>query len=286
MAERFHLPGMRRGWRAVDDVAGPIAVSRLQVGDLADGRHGVPGHAQAAADMVSGDVVCHQSEERRQRARAATGARAGQLRDGLDLAAQAAPGDGPARTGFSHGTVEVDETYVGGLAEGKRGRGTENKAIVAVAAEKSGRGIGRIRLRRIEDVSADSLLAFVQSAVAPGSVVHTDGWNGYSGLAKAGYQHQVTIISSGSDPAHEVMPRVHIVASLLKRWLLGTHQGGVQRQHLDYYLDEFTFRFNRRRSNARGLLFHRLAQQAVAVEPAPYNLIIGRVPNTATSLRV
>jgi hypothetical protein len=95
------------------------------------------------------------------------------------------------------GTVEVDETYVGGLAEGKRGRGAEAKAIVAVAAEESGRGIGRIRLRRIADVSADSLLAFVQSAVEPGAVVHTDGWRGYSGLAKADYRHQVTIMSNG-----------------------------------------------------------------------------------------
>ena len=173
------------------------------------------------------------------------------------------------------GTVEVDETYVGGPEEGKRGRGAEAKTIVAVAAEKSGRAIGRIRLRRIKDVSADSLLPFVQSVVAPGSAVHTDGWRGYSGLANAGYQHQITVISDGLDPAHEVMPRVHTIASLLKRWLLGTHQGGIQQQHLDYYLDEFTFRFNRRRSNARGLLFHRLAQQAIAVEPAPYNSIVG-----------
>ena len=118
------------------------------------------------------------------------------------------------------GAIEVDETYVGGPEEGKRGRQTETKAIVAVAAEKSGRGIGRIRLRRIEDVSADSLLPFVQGAVVPGSVVHTDGWSGYSGLAAAGYQHQVTVISDGRDPAHEVMPRVHTVASLLKRWLI------------------------------------------------------------------
>jgi transposase-like protein len=183
------------------------------------------------------------------------------------------------------GTVEVDETYVGGPEEGKRGRGAEAKTIVAVAAEKSGRAIGRIRLRRIKDVSADSLLPFVQSAVAPGSAVHTDGWRGYSRLANAGYQHQITIISGGSDPAHEVMPRVHTVASLLKRWLLGTHQGGIQPQHLDYYLDEFTFRFNRRRSNARGLLFHRLAQQAVAVEPAPYNSIIGRVRTQPSTQR-
>lgn len=173
------------------------------------------------------------------------------------------------------GEIEVDETYVGGAEEGKRGRGAENKVIVAVAAEKSGRGVGRIRLRRITDVSANSLLTFIQGAVEPGATIHTDGWRGYSGLAAAGYRHQVTVISDGLDPAHEVMPRVHLVASLLKRWLVGTRQGGIQHQHLDYYLDEFTFRFNRRRSKARGLLFHRLAQKAVAVDPAPYQQIIG-----------
>ena len=121
------------------------------------------------------------------------------------------------------GTVEVDETYVGGPEEGKRGREVETKAIVVVAAEKSGRGVGRIRLRRVKDVSGDSLRPFVQGAVVPGSVVHTDGWNGYSGLAAAGYKHQVTVIKSGAEPAHEVMPRIHMVASLLKRWLIGTH---------------------------------------------------------------
>lgn len=173
------------------------------------------------------------------------------------------------------GVVEIDETYVGGPEEGQRGRKIETKEIVAVAAEENGRGIGRIRLQRIKDVSAESLLPFVQGVVAPGSVVHTDGWRGYSGLAGAGYNHQVTVISRGSDPAHVAMPRVHNVASLLKRWLLGTHQGGIQPQHLDYYLDEFTFRFNRRKSKARGLLFHRLAQQAVEVRPIPYHYLIG-----------
>ena len=173
------------------------------------------------------------------------------------------------------GVVEIDETYVGGPEEGQRGRKIETKEIVAVAAEENGRGIGRIRLQRIKDVSAESLLPFVQGVVAPGSVVHTDGWRGYSGLAAAGYKHQVTVISSGSDPAHVAMPRVHNVASLLKRWLLGTHQGGIQPQHLDCYLDEFTFRFNRRKSKARGLLFHRLAQQAVEVLPIPYHYLIG-----------
>jgi transposase-like protein len=173
------------------------------------------------------------------------------------------------------GIVEVDETYVGGPEEGMRGRETETKAIVAVAAEKSGRGIGRIRLRHVIDVSGDSLLRFVKEAVTRGSVVQTDGWGGYSGLAKAGYEHQVIVINSGTELAHEVMPRVHMVTSLLKRWLIGTHQGGIQHQHLDYYLDEFTFRFNRRHSKARGLLFHRIAQYAVAVGPAPYRTIVG-----------
>jgi transposase-like protein len=172
------------------------------------------------------------------------------------------------------GAVEVDEIYVGGGETGVRGREIQAKAIVAVAAEKVGRGIGRIRLRRIMDVSGDSLIPFVKEAVTHGCVVHTDGWSGYSGLAKAGYKHETVVISRGDELAHEVLPRVHMTASLLKRWLVGTHQGGVQRRHLDYYLDEFTFRFNRPHSKARGLLFHRLAQQALAVAPAPYRDIV------------
>jgi transposase-like protein len=187
----------------------------------------------------------------------------------------------PSRDSLT-GVVEVDEIYVGGPEEGMRGRQTETKAIVAVAAEKSGRGIGRIRLRRVMDVSADSLLPFVKEAVTPGSLVHTDGWSSYSSLAKAGYKHQVNVINNGAELAHEVLPRVHMAASLLKRWLIGTHQGGVQHQHLDYYLDEFTFRFNRRRSKARGLLFHRLAQQAAAVGPAPYHVIVADSQNAAS----
>ena len=181
------------------------------------------------------------------------------------------------RPGRDHlgGEIEVDETYVGDREEGKRGRGAGRKVIVAMAAEKSGRGIGRIRLRRLTDVSGASLVAFVQGAAEPGATIHTDGWSGYARLATLGYRHKITPITSGLDPAHVVMPRVHLVASLLKRWLIGTHQGGIQVQHLDYYLDEFTFRFNRRKSRARGLLFHRLVQQALAIEPAPYKDIKG-----------
>ncbi len=152
------------------------------------------------------------------------------------------------------GTVEVDESYWGGLEEGLRGRNLKNKALIAVAAQEDGRGIGRIRMKRIEDASGEGLLPFVEECIEPGSVVHTDGWPGYSGLKKEGYVHQVTVVSRQEQSASELMPRVHRVMSLLKRWLLGTHQGAVSHKHLDYYLDEFTFRFNRRKSKSRGKL--------------------------------
>jgi transposase-like protein len=176
------------------------------------------------------------------------------------------------------GEIEVAEAYVGGPEEGKRGRASEKKSIVVAATEKNGRAIGRIRLKRVTDVSAESLMDCIREAVEPGATIHTDGWNGYAGLSAAGYTHRITVISSGEEQAHEVMPRVHSVASLLKRWLLGTLQGGVQHQHLDYYLDECTVRFNRRRSHTRGRLFYRLAQQAVAAAPSPYSSIIYRKP--------
>ena len=172
------------------------------------------------------------------------------------------------------GCVEVDEIYIGGDEEGVRGRETEDKMIVAVAAEEDGLGIGRIRLAKARDVSADSLRPFVEASVAPGSVVHTDGWLGYSGIDKKGYTHKVTVLSQRDEPAHELMPRVHRVASLLKRWLLGTHQGAVSDKHLEYYLDEYTFRFNRRRSRARGLLFYRLLENAVTVDPVTYRDLV------------
>lgn len=179
----------------------------------------------------------------------------------------------PGRDQLS-GVVEVDETYLGAIEAGVHGRHTVKKALIAIAAEEQGRGIGRIRLRRVADLSAKSLHAFVQAAVAGESVIHTDGWRGYWGLEDHGYQHYVTVLRGRKDSPSELLPRVHRVVSLLKRWLLGTHQGAISHAHLDYYLDEFTFRFNRRRSRHRGKLFYRLLQQAMAVEPAPYRLLV------------
>jgi len=167
------------------------------------------------------------------------------------------------------GQVEVDETYVGGVQPGGGRRHLGNKALVVIAAEVSGNGIGRIRMGRTEDASASSLRSFVEEAIEPGSVVITDGWEGYEWLSTGGYRHRPRPISGSGKTATALLPRVHRVASLLKRWLLGTHQGGVSRDQLAYYLDEFAFRFNRRTSGSRGKLFYRLLQQAVAVRPRP-----------------
>ena len=171
------------------------------------------------------------------------------------------------------GLVEVDETYVGGERSGKRGRGAEHKALVAIAVEdkgkksKSGKGIGRIRLQHVPDASAQSLCGFIDAHVRTGSCIRTDGWISYEPLVGTGYHHLIV----GS----RELTIAHLVASLLKRWLLGTYQGAVQFHHLAYYLDEFTFRFNRRASRSRGKLFYRLVQQAAATAPVLGTEIVG-----------
>jgi transposase-like protein len=128
-------------------------------------------------------------------------------------------------------------------------------------------------MRHIPDASAKSLGSFVRETIVAKSILCTDGWRGYNDLSND-YVHRQTILSSSDDPAHIAMPGVHQVASLLKRWLLGTHQGAFSPEHLQSYLEEFTFRFNRRTSHSRGLLFHRLLEQAVSTPPVTENDII------------
>ena len=188
----------------------------------------------------------------------------------------------PGREPLS-GEVEVDETFVGGVEPGGGKRHVGTKALVAIAAEVSGTGIGRIRMRRIPDASAQSLEDFVQEAVAPGAVVITDGWTAYPSLERRGYVHRPRVVRTSGQTASTLLPRVHRVAALLKRWLLGSHQGRISRDHLGDYLDEFTFRFNRRLSRHRGKLFYRLLQQAVAIDPVPYKrLVVGRLSHGHT----
>lgn len=187
------------------------------------------------------------------------------------------------------GEVEIDETFLGGVEVGgskvgNKGRGTQKKAIVVVAVERVGTAIGRIRLQRVASTTTVALHGFVREMIEPGTVVHTDGWQAYLGLDEYGYEHRPislrgTLGSRRLVDASQIFPRVSRVTSLLKRWWLGTLQGGVQPQHIDYYLDEFTFRFNRRTSKSRGLLFFRMLQQAVATGHVEYRRIVGGNPD-------
>lgn len=177
----------------------------------------------------------------------------------------------PGRDRLS-GVVEIDEIWIGGAHSGKRGRGAEGKELVLVAVEKTKHGIGRIRFKPIPDASAKTLESAIAELVDPGSTIRTDGWKGYVNLRLKGFDHKV-LVHPKQEPGDDPTPSVDLVTSLLKRWLLGTHQGGQQFSHLHYYLDEFTFRFNRRTSKSRGQLFYRLVQQALEVKPAPLSSI-------------
>jgi len=166
------------------------------------------------------------------------------------------------------GEIEVDEIFIGGPKPGKRGRGADGKELVLVAAEKDGQHIGRIRLVHISDAKAETVNTALGYVIKPGSTLYTDGWAGYSTkqLKALGYTH--VIVRTNAHLGDNLLPFANIIASLLKRWLLGTLQGGIQATHLGYYLDEFTFRFNRRTSKFRGLLFYRLLENAINVAPA------------------
>ncbi len=163
------------------------------------------------------------------------------------------------------GPVQVDEIYIGGPRPGKRGRGAAGKTLVFVAVEDRDCRPGRIRLHKVNDASGASLISAVKKSIEPKSKVCTDDWKGYSQLSSSDYKHE--IIRKTADVGGNLLPLANLVASLLKRWLLGTHHGAPQSSHLDYYLDEFVFRFNRRTSRSRGLLFFRLVQQAVTLTP-------------------
>jgi len=175
------------------------------------------------------------------------------------------------------GFVEVDETFVGAREHAGHKARRDTKAAVAIAVEiLQPKGFGRVRLRYLEPLSAVTVRGFISDVVAVGSTVRTDGWNGYPPITKAGYRHVAVNVMHSTEPAHIGLPGVHRVASLLKRWLEGTLQSGFDHSHLDYYLDEFTFRFNRRTSRRRGLLFYRLLEQAVRTEPHPRQQFLAR----------
>lgn len=192
---------------------------------------------------------------------------------------------------FLHGTVEVDETYLSISDRQKpiNAKGRKNntaKTLILIAVEMlEPKGFGRIRLQRILDDSADSVLPFVQHGIKKGSTVHTDGSAAYRTLPDLGYIHERTVMLGSDVAAHVSMPGVHRVAALLKRWILGTHHGAIQPAHLDAYLDEFVFRFNRRSSGSRGMLFYRLLQQAAVTSPVTYGDVVEKTRARAGNLK-
>ena len=184
------------------------------------------------------------------------------------------------------GIVEVDEDYIGGIEEGgKRGRGSENKFLVAVAVQLEkistdkphnplrNYRLAKVRLKQIKNASKDELHAFITENVVKGSTLYRDDWLGYSGIDELGY-HSEVFKTTKAAKKDEKLPHVHLIISLLERWILGTYQGHMEEQHLQAYLEEYTFRFNRKTSTHRGLLFYRLVQGAMTTIPHPYENII------------
>jgi hypothetical protein len=176
---------------------------------------------------------------------------------------------GPGRDRLG-GDVEVDESFPGGSEPGVPGRGALGKVLFAGAVELDESGFGRARLGVIPNASAVSLAAFLDANVEPGSRVITDGWSPYPAATRDRYEHTGTSVAASGLAAHEVLPAVHRVFSLVKRWLMGTMQGSVSPEHVQAYFDEWVFRFNRRHSRSRGLLFHTLLRQAVEGQPVTY----------------
>jgi len=214
------------GWTAT---RGRVVCGYVSIPSLGNGGDDLSRYPQTVADVVSSDLALDQPEERRQCRQSSTSIGLGKLPDGLGLVAQTPRAMVRPGRDRLHGRVEVDETYVGGEDTGKgRGRYMSNKALVVVAAEEDGRNIGRIRMARIPEATREHLHGFIRQAVETGSVVHTDGLPAYAGLKARGYEHEVSVLlGKRDDAAVRLLPRVHRVASLLKRWLLGTHQGAV-----------------------------------------------------------
>lgn len=172
------------------------------------------------------------------------------------------------------GTVELDQSFLGGQSRGRKGASSA-KAPITIAVERDDRGrLGRVRLELADKPGGLDMVEFASEVVAPGATIHTDGARMFTRLADKGYSHKASPTYKAAD-LDAVMPGPHLVSSLLKRWTAGTLHYRVGTQHLPYYLDEFTFRFNRRKSKARGLLFYRLLQQAVDTDPHPLKELIG-----------
>jgi transposase-like protein len=272
----------------VADLDAALEMRGVRAQDVGDRRDDLSPHSHAADHVVCRYLVGHPQKN---------GASAQNLHDMLGL--------GSYETAWAwlhklrramvrsdrdqlRGVVEVDESFIGGRATGRLGAST-SKVPVMIAVENIGTEVNRkLRLGRVRLAVADApgskqLVDFARNSAEPGSLIRTDGARMFRALANEGYQHEYISGYSAPEPGHVTLPGPHRVASLLKRWNAGTHHYRVEREHLPYYLDEFTFRFNRRRSNARGMLFYRLLQQAVNTDPHPLNDLIGGIDAHSTT---
>ena len=255
MAGRLRLPRLRPR-RGLAAGRWAVRVRRLPGAHLDDGGHDLRPDAHAADGVVHPLLAVRLRQGRYLRAESATDVGDRLVPDRVGDAASTAFSTGAAGRDRLSGTVEVDETYIGGEEPGLRGgRARGKKVLTGIAVEvREPKGIGRCRMAPLTDASADSAHAFVTDHVEPGSTVITDAWQGYRGLDTLGYVHdrrsQRAARARGEDPG-ALLPAVHRVAALIKRWLLGTHQGSAEATHLSSYMNEFVFRFNRRRSRSR-----------------------------------
>jgi len=167
------------------------------------------------------------------------------------------------------GVVELDEVFIGNESRGRAGGVKDHTAAMVAVESVPGRKLGRVRIEVAQRARSADILKFADRVIAKGALVKTDGASILRKLTDMGYEHQAFIGVDSPEPAHVNLPGVHMIGSLLKRWLTGTLHYAVTQEHLAYYLDEYTFRFNRRTSTSRGLLFYRLLQQAVNTDPHP-----------------
>ena len=277
----FCVSGMR-GDEGMAHRARAVALPGVPATEFGHRRDGVCRQPQAAAAVVSCHVADDGAEDGPQRQEPVRHLRVWQLSDGVGVEQKLR--SVMIRTGRERlsGRVEVDEAYVGGQKEGARGRGAEGKTAVLVAVEGDPKKkLGRVRFRCVEAINRRNVELFIGDCVEPGTQVVSDGLSVYDRLKAAGFDHHAHVITTGGEPARCELDHVHLVISLLKRWLGGTHQGAVAPSHLQAYLDEFAFRFNRRLSQHRGKLFHRLMQQAVTVRPPAVKALYVSKPQPA-----
>lgn len=282
MDSRFCLPALRLRGRCLSCDTYPADVPELPTPELGDRRHHLREDSNATARLLAAAWYLTNQKQ---------GVSALGLQRVLGLGsyqtawtmlhrlrrAMVRPGREQLK-----GLVEVDETYLAitdrqNPISPKGRKSNTSKVLVVMAVEMlDPKGFGRIRLRRVANDSAACVIPFVQEVVEPGAQVRTDGSAAYLALKDLGFVHQRTVMLGSDVPAHVSMAGVHRVAALVQRWILGTHHGSVQPEHLDAYLDEFVFRFNRRTSNSRGMLFYRLLQQAVVTAPVTYRDVVNK----------